>query len=69
MQPKIKYKKELNLNSYCNYLKLFTYLLLAVLGLCCCARAFSGCSEQGLLCLAGHGLLIVVPSLVSGYRL
>ena len=23
---------------------------MAVLGLCCCARAFSSCGEQGLLC-------------------
>ena len=30
-------------------LPLFFILLLAALGLCCCARAFSSCSEQGLL--------------------
>ena len=29
---------------------LFSYLFLAVLGLCCCAQAFSSCGEQGLLC-------------------
>ena len=28
---------------------LFIYLFLAALGLCCCAWAFSSCSEQGLL--------------------
>ena len=28
---------------------LFIYLFLAALGLRCCARAFSSCSEQGLL--------------------
>ena len=26
----------------------FIYLLLAVLGLCCCAQAFSSCGERGL---------------------
>ena len=28
---------------------LFIYLILAALGLCGCVRAFSSCSEQGLL--------------------
>ena len=40
------------------------YLFLAVLGLRCCARAFSSCSERGLLFVAVHGLLIAVASLV-----
>ena len=31
---------------------------MAVLSLRCCARAFSSCSEQGLLFVAVHGLLI-----------
>ena len=35
---------------------------MTVLGLCCCARAFSSCSEQGLLFIAVHGLLTVVAS-------
>ena len=30
----------------------FTYLFLAALGLCCCARAFSSCGEWRLLFLA-----------------
>ena len=47
---------------------LFIYLL-AVLGLRCCARAFSSCGEQGLLFVAVHGLLIVVASLVAEHRL
>ena len=47
---------------------LFIYLYLAVLGLFCCARAVSSCSEQGLL-VAVHGLLIVVASLVAEHRL
>ena len=40
------------------------YLFLAALGLRCCARAFSSCSERGLLFVAVHGLLIAVASLV-----
>ena len=40
------------------------YLFLAALGLCCCARAFSSCGEQGLLFVAVRELLIAVASLV-----
>ena len=40
------------------------YLFLAVLGLRCCARAFSSCGEQGLLFLVVRGFLIAVASLV-----
>ena len=40
---------------------------MAALGLCCCARAFSGCGEQGLLFIAVRGLLIAVASLVAGH--
>ena len=40
------------------------YLFLAVLGLCCCARAFSSCSKWGLLFIAVRRLLIAVASLV-----
>ena len=43
----------------------FIYLFLAVLGLCCCVWAFSRCSQQGLLFVAVHGLLIAVAFLVS----
>ena len=42
-------------NNFKIYLNLFYFL--AALGLCCCARAFSSCSERGLLCcgvLASH---------------
>ena len=42
-----------------SFLKMY---ILAALGLCCCMRAFSSCSEQGLLFIAGHGLLTVVAS-------
>ena len=45
------------------------YFFLAVLGLCCCARAFSSCGEQGLTLVAVHGLLIVVASLVAEHGL
>ena len=43
------------------FLKKIIYLFLAMLGLCCHARAFSGCSEWGLLTAeaslaAEHGL-------------
>ena len=44
-------------------------LFLAVLGLCCCAQAFSSCSEWGLLFVAVHRLLIVVASLVAEHGL
>ena len=47
----------------------FIYLFLAVLGLRCCTRAFSSCSERGLLFIAVRGLLIVVASLVAEHRL
>ena len=40
-------------------------LFLAVLGLCCCVRAFSSCSERGLLFVVLRGLLIAVASLVA----
>ena len=47
----------------------FIYLFLAVLGLRCCARAFSSCGEQGLLFVAVRRLLIVVASLVAEHGL
>ena len=40
----------------------------SVLGLRCCMRAFSSCSEQGLLFVAVRGFLIAVASLVVGHR-
>ena len=42
---------------------------MAALGLRCCTRAFSSCSEQGLLFVAVHGLLIAVASLVVEHGL
>ena len=49
---------------------IFIYLLfLAALGLRCCARAFTGCSERGLLFVAVRGPLIAVASLVAEHGL
>ena len=42
---------------------------MAALGLCCYARAFSSCSERGLLFIEVHGLLIAVASLVAEHVL
>ena len=42
---------------------------MAVLGLCCCARAFSSCGEWELLFIVVHGLLIAVASLVAEHGL
>ena len=51
------------------YLFIYLYLLLAVWGLHCCARAFSSCGEQGLLFIAVGGLLVTVTSLVAEHGL
>ena len=47
----------------------YLFLLLAVLGLCCCMWAFSSCGEQGPLFPAVRGLLIAVASLVAEHGL
>ena len=49
-------------------INLFIYLFLAVLGLRCCAQAFSSCGERGLLFVVVCGLLIEVASLCCGAR-
>ena len=49
-------------------LVLLNYLLLTMLGLCCCADFFSSCGECGLL-YWGVWLLIVVASLIAEHRL
>ena len=46
-------------------INLFIYFL-AVLGLRCCARAFSSCNKWGLLFVVVCRLLIAVASLCSG---
>ena len=48
-------------------LYLFIYFFWTVLGLGCREQAFSSCSEQGLLCIAGHRLLIAVASHCGGF--
>ena len=40
-----------------------------LLGLCCCAQAFSSCREWGLLLVAVRGLLVAVASLVVEHGL
>ena len=57
------------LSFFLNKFIYFIYLLfLAVLGLCCCARAFSSCGERGLL-FAVRGLLTAVASLAAEHGL
>ena len=51
------------------FIYLFIYLLWTALGLCCCARAFSSCGEQGLLFIAVRRPLIAVASLVAEHGL
>ena len=43
-------------------INLFIYLFLTALGLRCCARAFSSCSERGPLFVVVRRLLIAVAS-------
>ena len=45
------------------------YLLLAALGLRCCAQAFSSCGERGLLFVTVRGLLIAAASLAAEHGL
>ena len=42
---------------------------MVVLGVGCCAEAFSGCSEWLLLCTAVHRLLTEAASLVAEHGL
>ena len=51
------------------YKFIYLFLFLAVLGLLCCARAFSGCGEWGLLFVVVRRLLIVVASQVVEHGL
>ena len=44
---------------------LFIYLVLSVLGLCCCTLAFSNHGERGLLFIEAYRLLIVMTSLIA----
>ena len=60
-----------HLSKHCHKTLFFflIYLFLAVLGLRCCARAFSSCGKRGLLFIAVCGLLIAVASLVVEHGL
>ena len=51
------------------FICLFYLFILAVLGLCCCERAFSNCGKRELLFIAVRGLLIVVASLAAEHGL
>ena len=51
------------------YFIFYFILFLAVLGLHCCARAFSSCGERGLLFVAVCRLLIAVASLIVEHGL
>ena len=50
-------------------IKCFIYLFLDLLGLRCCAWAFSSCVERGLLFVEVRGLLIAVAFLVEEHGL
>ena len=62
--PSFKFDKK----SFFSFL-FFKINLLAVLGLPCCARAFSSCSEWELLFVAVRRLLTAVASLVAEHGL
>ena len=47
----------------------FFFWVGAVLGPCCCTRAFSSCGERELPFVPVHGVLIAVASLASEYGL
>ena len=52
-----------------NFIYFYLFIILAVLCLRCCTRAFSSCGEQGLLFIAVRGLLIAVAFLVAEHGL
>ena len=54
---------------FLNFIYLFIYLFMAVLGLRFCARAFSSCGKWGPLFIAVHGPLTIAASLVAEHRL
>ena len=54
---------------FLNLLFILFNLFLSVLGLCCCAQAFSSWSEQGLLFDVVRVLLTAVASLVAEHGL
>ena len=54
--------------TYLFFINLFI-LFLAVLGLRCCAQAFSSCGERRLLCIVVRRVLIAVASLIAEHGL
>ena len=58
-----------SLISFLFFFKLINYLFLAVLGLRCCARAFSSCGKRGPLFIAVRGPLTLAASLAAEHRL
>ena len=62
-------KEVIFLNKFIYFILLFMYVCLAALGLHCCTRALSSCSERGLLFIAVRRLLIVVASRVEEHSL
>ena len=69
---KRKICRNCHIHLFCLFFGFFVWFWLwvfwAALGLCCCARAFSSCSERGLLLVAVRGLLIAVAGLCCGAR-
>ena len=59
---------QLSIFFFNKFICIYIYFLV-VLGLRCCAQAFSSCGERGLLFIAVHGLLIAVASLVADHGL
>ena len=59
----------LNVGFFKNYLFIYLFLFLAVLGLRFCARAFSSCGKWGPLFIAVRGPLTIAASLVAEHRL
>ena len=57
-----------NWGDFVHFLKII-YSFLAVLGLCCCKWAFSGCGMQGYSLVAVLRLLIAVASLAAEQQL
>ena len=54
---------------FLNFIYLFIYLFMAVLGLSFCVRAFSGCGKWGPLFIAVRGPLTIAVSPVAEHRL
>ena len=54
---------------FSQFLNLFIYLFMAVLGLRFCVRAFSSCGKRGPLFIAVRGPLTIAASLVAEHRL